>query len=50
MPAPDYKATHPKNRKQWRQWLEKNHSSSPVSGLPILKRKPESQELVMKKL
>ncbi len=29
MPAPDYKATHPKNRKQWRQWLEKNHSSSP---------------------
>lgn len=29
MPAPDYKTIHPKNRKQWRQWLEKNHSSSP---------------------
>ena len=29
MPAPEYKTTHPKNRKQWRQWLEKNHSSSP---------------------
>ena len=29
MPAPDYKTTHPKNRKQWRQWLEKNHQTSP---------------------
>ncbi len=29
MPAPDYKATHPKNRKQWREWLEKNHQTSP---------------------
>jgi uncharacterized protein YdeI (YjbR/CyaY-like superfamily) len=27
--APDYKTVHPKTRKQWRQWLEKNHSSSP---------------------
>jgi uncharacterized protein YdeI (YjbR/CyaY-like superfamily) len=26
MPAPEYKATHPKTRQQWRQWLEKNHS------------------------
>lgn len=25
MPAPEYKTTHPKNRQQWRQWLEKNH-------------------------
>lgn len=29
MPAPEYKTTHPKSRQQWRQWLEKNHSSSP---------------------
>lgn len=29
MPSPDYKATHPKNRKQWRKWLEKNHQTSP---------------------
>lgn len=29
MPAPEYKTTHPKNRQQWRQWLEKNHSGSP---------------------
>lgn len=29
MPAPEYKTTHPKNRRQWRQWLEKNHSVSP---------------------
>jgi uncharacterized protein YdeI (YjbR/CyaY-like superfamily) len=24
-----YKTTHPKTRKQWRQWLLKNHSTSP---------------------
>jgi uncharacterized protein YdeI (YjbR/CyaY-like superfamily) len=29
MAVADYKSTHPKNRKQWRQWLEKNHSTSP---------------------
>jgi uncharacterized protein YdeI (YjbR/CyaY-like superfamily) len=29
MPAAEYKTTHPKSRKQWRQWLEKNHLSSP---------------------
>ena len=29
MPAPDYKTTHPKTRKQWREWLEKNHQISP---------------------
>lgn len=29
MAGQEYKSTHPKNRKQWRQWLEKNHSSSP---------------------
>lgn len=28
MPA-DYKTTHPKTRKQWRKWLEKNHLQSP---------------------
>jgi uncharacterized protein YdeI (YjbR/CyaY-like superfamily) len=29
MSASEYKTTHPKTRKGWRQWLEKNHSSSP---------------------
>ena len=29
MPAPDYTTTHPKTRKQWRDWLEKNHQTSP---------------------
>ena len=29
MPASDYKKIHPKTRSQWRQWLEKNHSTSP---------------------
>ncbi len=26
---PEYKTVHPKTRKAWRQWLEKNHLSSP---------------------
>lgn len=29
MPVPEYNTTHPKTRKQWRQWLEKNHAASP---------------------
>jgi uncharacterized protein YdeI (YjbR/CyaY-like superfamily) len=29
MPAADYKTFHPKTRKQWRTWLEKNHQTSP---------------------
>ncbi len=29
MATPDYKSTHPKNRKQWRDWLAKNHTTSP---------------------
>lgn len=29
MPAPEYKTTHPKTRKQWRDWLGKNHQTSP---------------------
>ena len=29
MASPEYKTTHPKNRKQWREWLEKNHQTSP---------------------
>jgi uncharacterized protein YdeI (YjbR/CyaY-like superfamily) len=29
VPTPDYKTYHPKTRKQWRQWLEKNHTTSP---------------------
>jgi uncharacterized protein YdeI (YjbR/CyaY-like superfamily) len=27
--TPDYKTVHPKTRKQWRQWLEKNYITSP---------------------
>lgn len=26
---PEYKTVHPKTRKAWRQWLEKNHLTSP---------------------
>ena len=29
MQTPEYKTTHPKTKEQWRQWLEKNHTSSP---------------------
>jgi uncharacterized protein YdeI (YjbR/CyaY-like superfamily) len=29
MSSPDYKTFHPKTRKQWRDWLEKNHITSP---------------------
>jgi uncharacterized protein YdeI (YjbR/CyaY-like superfamily) len=29
MPTPNYKTIHPKTRKSWRQWLKKNHASSP---------------------
>jgi uncharacterized protein YdeI (YjbR/CyaY-like superfamily) len=29
MPVSDYKIIHPKTRKAWRQWLQKNHASSP---------------------
>lgn len=29
MPGPEYKTTHPKTKQQWRQWLLKNHTSSP---------------------
>ncbi len=28
MVTPDHKATHPKTRYQWRQWLEKNHATA----------------------
>jgi uncharacterized protein YdeI (YjbR/CyaY-like superfamily) len=40
MPAPDYKTTHPKTRKQWRQWLEKNHLAS--QGIWLIYYKKES--------
>jgi uncharacterized protein YdeI (YjbR/CyaY-like superfamily) len=40
MPAPDYKRFHPKTRKQWRQWLEKNHAASP--GIWMVYYKKES--------
>jgi uncharacterized protein YdeI (YjbR/CyaY-like superfamily) len=29
MPVPDYEVTHPKTRKAWRKWLEKNHAKAP---------------------
>ena len=29
MAMPDYRSTHPKTREAWRQWLQKNHASSP---------------------
>lgn len=29
MATPDYIKTHPKTRLAWRQWLEKNHTTSP---------------------
>jgi uncharacterized protein YdeI (YjbR/CyaY-like superfamily) len=38
--TPDYKTYHPKNRKQWRQWLEKNHTTSP--GIWMIYYKKES--------
>ena len=40
MPSPDYKMFHPKSRKQWRQWLEKNHAASP--GIWMVYYKKES--------
>jgi uncharacterized protein YdeI (YjbR/CyaY-like superfamily) len=29
MPSPELKTFHPKDRKAWRNWLEKNHTKSP---------------------
>lgn len=29
MPATEYKSFHPKTRKSWRTWLEKNHQKAP---------------------
>lgn len=40
MATPDYKTYHPKNRKQWRQWLEKNHTTS--LGIWLIYYKKES--------
>jgi uncharacterized protein YdeI (YjbR/CyaY-like superfamily) len=40
MPVQDYKTTHPKTRKAWRQWLQKNHASSP--GIWLIYYKKES--------
>lgn len=36
---PEYKTIHPKTRKAWRQWLEKNHLSSPGIWLIYYKKK-----------
>ena len=38
--TPDYKTVHPKTRKQWRQWLKKNHLTSP--GIWIIYFKKQS--------
>ena len=46
MPAPEYKTTHPKTRKVWRQWLEKNHSTSP--GIWLIYYKKESGKSAVK--
>jgi uncharacterized protein YdeI (YjbR/CyaY-like superfamily) len=40
MAAPDYKTFHPTTRKEWRQWLAKNHTSSP--GIWLIYFKKES--------
>lgn len=38
MASPEYKTFHPKTRNSWRQWLEKNHSSSPGTWLIYYKK------------
>lgn len=38
MPGVEYKTTHPKTRKQWRKWLQKNHSTSPGTWLIYYKK------------
>jgi uncharacterized protein YdeI (YjbR/CyaY-like superfamily) len=40
MSSTDYKTTHPKTRKAWRQWLQRNHLSSP--GVWLIYYKKES--------
>ncbi|HEX5654713.1 MAG TPA: YdeI/OmpD-associated family protein [Chitinophagaceae bacterium] len=40
MAASEYKTFHPRTRKAWRQWLEKNHASSP--GIWFIYYKKES--------
>src|SRR5687767_4573930 len=34
----DHKSTHPKSRRDWRKWLEKNHSTSPGVWLVYYKK------------
>jgi uncharacterized protein YdeI (YjbR/CyaY-like superfamily) len=45
MPAPDYKLIHPKNRKSWRQWLLKNHASSPGIWMIYYKKQSGQRKL-----
>jgi uncharacterized protein YdeI (YjbR/CyaY-like superfamily) len=45
MPATDYKTTHPKNRKAWRQWLEKNYAISPGIWLIYYKKETGKRKL-----
>src|SRR4030095_12876944 len=46
MPASEYKTTHPKTRKAWRKWLEKNHSTSPGVWLIYYKKSTGKAKLV----
>ena len=45
-PKEDYKSTHPKNRSDWRKWLEKNHATSPGIWLIYYKKSTGKAKLV----
>jgi uncharacterized protein YdeI (YjbR/CyaY-like superfamily) len=45
MASPEYKAIHPKTRKAWRQWLEKNHADSPGIWLTYYKKETGKRKL-----
>lgn len=46
MPASEYKTTHPKTRKAWRRWLEKNHAKSPGIWLIYYKKSTGKAKLI----
>lgn len=45
MSSTDYKTTHPKNRKAWRQWLEKKHATSTGIWLIFYKKETGKRKL-----
>ena len=47
MPIVEYKTTHPKTRRQWRKWLEKNHSTSPGVWMIYYKKETGKREFNM---